>query len=96
MANGWVQQSQKSQNYLFGQLEEHLHYSITVSVFADIFIGLTNTVADGKIQITILILRWGSLSNLHHPEQVHKLCSASDGFIAMGQIHNIVHPAWAF
>ena len=38
--------------------------SITVSVFADIFIELTNTVvvSDGKIQITILILRRGALS----------------------------------
>ena len=60
--------------------------SITVSVFADIFIELTNTVSDGKIQITILILRRGALSNLHHLEQVHKVCSASDGFIAMGQM----------
>ena len=40
--------------------------SIAVSVFADIFIELTNTViSDGKIQITILILRRGALSNLH-------------------------------
>ena len=30
--------------------------SIAVSVFADIFIELTNTVSDNKIQITILIL----------------------------------------
>ena len=30
--------------------------SIAVSLFADIFIELTNTVSDGKIQITILIL----------------------------------------
>ena len=37
--------------------------SIAVSVFADIFIELTNTVSDGKIQITILILRRGALSN---------------------------------
>ena len=36
--------------------------SIAVSVFADIFIELTNTVSDGKIQITILILRRGALS----------------------------------
>ena len=35
--------------------------SIAVS-FADIFIELTNTVSDGKIQITILILRRGALS----------------------------------
>ena len=40
--------------------------SITVSVFADIFIELTNTVSDGKIQITILILRRGALSNQGH------------------------------
>ena len=33
--------------------------SIAVSLFADIFIELTNTVSDGKIQITILILRRG-------------------------------------
>ena len=38
--------------------------SIAVSVFADIFIELTNTVSDGKIQITILILRRGALSIL--------------------------------
>ena len=31
--------------------------SIAVSVFADIFIELTNTVSDGNIQITILRLR---------------------------------------
>ena len=37
--------------------------SIAVSVFADIFIELTNTVSDGKIQITILILRRGALSS---------------------------------
>ena len=37
--------------------------SIAVSVFADIFIELTNTVSDVKIQITILILRRGALSN---------------------------------
>ena len=36
--------------------------SIAVSVFADVFIELTNTVSDGKIQITILILRRGALS----------------------------------
>ena len=30
--------------------------SIAVSVFADIFIELTNTVSDNKIQMTILIL----------------------------------------
>ena len=34
--------------------------SIAVSVFADIFIELTNTVSDNKIQITILILWRGS------------------------------------
>ena len=39
-----------------GQLD-----SIAVSVFADIFIELANT--DGKIQITILILRRGALSS---------------------------------
>ena len=38
--------------------------SIAVSLFADIFIELTNTVSDGKIQITILILRRGALSRL--------------------------------
>ena len=38
--------------------------SIAVSVFADIFIELTNTVSDGKIQMTILILRRGALSSL--------------------------------
>ena len=38
--------------------------SIAVSVFADILIELTNTVSDGKIQITILILRRGALSKL--------------------------------
>ena len=38
--------------------------SIAVSVFDDIFIELTNTVSDGKIQITILILRRGALSRL--------------------------------
>ena len=49
-------------------LEETIQYwgqnvdSIAVSVFADIFIELTNTVSDGKIQITILILRRGALS----------------------------------
>ena len=37
--------------------------SIAVSAFADIFIELTNTVSDGKIQITILILRRGALSS---------------------------------
>ena len=37
--------------------------SIAVSLFADIFIELTNTVSDGKIQITILILRRGALSS---------------------------------
>ena len=36
--------------------------SIAVSLFADIFIELTNTVSDGKIQITVLILRRGALS----------------------------------
>ena len=36
--------------------------SIAVSLFADIFIELTNTRQDGKIQITILILRRGALS----------------------------------
>ena len=39
--------------------------SIAVSLFADIFIELTNTVSDGKIQITILILRRGALSIIH-------------------------------
>ena len=38
--------------------------SIAVSVFADILIELTNTVSDGKIRLTILILRRGALSNL--------------------------------
>ena len=38
--------------------------SIAVSIFADIFIELTNTVPDGKIQITILILRRGALSRV--------------------------------
>ena len=38
--------------------------SIAVSVFADIFIELTNTESDGKIQITILILRRGALSRV--------------------------------
>ena len=38
--------------------------SIAVSVFANIFIELRNTVSDGKIQITILILRRGALSIL--------------------------------
>ena len=36
--------------------------SIALSLFADIFIELTNTVSNGKIQITILILRRGALS----------------------------------
>ena len=36
--------------------------SIAVSVFADIFIEMTNAVSDNKIQITILILRQGALS----------------------------------
>ena len=34
--------------------------SIAVSVFADIFIEMTNAVSDNKIQITILILWRGS------------------------------------
>ena len=38
--------------------------SIAVPVFADIFIELTNTVSDVKIQITILILRRGALSRI--------------------------------
>ena len=37
--------------------------SIAVSLFVyDILVELTNTVSDGKIQITILILRQGALS----------------------------------
>ena len=45
--------------------------SIAVSVFADIFIELTNavSVSDGKIQITILILRRGALSTPPLPLQ---------------------------
>ena len=45
--------------------------SIAVSVFADIFIELTNTVSDGKIQITILILRRGALSK-KWPRVLHR------------------------
>ena len=37
--------------------------SIAVSLFVDdILVELTNTVSDGKIQITILILRRGAMS----------------------------------
>ena len=52
--------------------------SIAVSVFADIFIELTNTVSDGKIQIIILILRRGALSTLNQQ-------SAADTQLAQAQ-----------
>ena len=58
--------------------------SITVSVFADIFYELTNT--DGKIQITILILRRGALSNVYSPATQPSLQNPVD-FIIVGQTH---------
>ena len=45
--------------------------SIAVSVFDDIFIELTNTVSDSKIQITILILRQGALSTSDKNQLTH-------------------------
>ena len=45
--------------------------SIAVSLFVDILVELTNTVSDGKIQITILILRQGALSTSDKNQLTH-------------------------
>ena len=62
--------------------------SIAVSVFADIFIELTNTVytvSDGKIQITILILRRGALSTPPPPplQNVHNFDDISMNIVTL-------------
>ena len=59
--------------------EKHAFWvgSIAVSVLVDILVGCTNTVSDGKIQITILILRRGALSR--SPWQIGQLGGSRKG-----------------